>query len=218
MLPANSLTSLNWKNIDLVKIRVLILGFSLTFLFATTGCAQGKDKECNGFFRWDVKTLTDSNGMDLLPKPPTDSTISQLVSVQPPVRMSVLSKKDRRLPRFDSEKHLVRVIAIIEEINIQADEDYHVVLRSPYSKTSMIGEIPDPGCAYFSAFPILKDKFTTVRKQGDSVWQQLKKTKTPVLVEITGVPFWDAPHFWLKGSSKTGREIHPILNIRILGK
>jgi hypothetical protein len=199
-------------------MRFLILGFSMTFLFAITGCSQSKVKECNGFFRWDVKTLTDKGGLDLLSETPLDSTISELIKIHPPVHMFVLSKKDGRLPRFDSEKHLVRVFAIIEKINIEADEDYHVVLRSPDSKASMIGEIPDPDCPDLSTFPALKAKYRTARNQADSVWQQLKKTKTPVLVEITGVPFWDAPHFWIRGSSRTGREIHPVLNIRILEK
>jgi hypothetical protein len=193
---------------------VLLITFFPGFLL--TGCTQEKPKECNGFFRWDVKTLTDNNGTDLLPYPPLDSTISQLVSVQPPERMFVLSKKDGRLPRFSSEKYLVRVIAFIDKIKIQGDQDFHIVLRSPDSKASLIAEIPDPDCPSLSAFPGLKEKFRTVRNQADSVRQLLKKTKTPVLVEVTGVPFWDAPHFWVRGSSRTGREIHPILNIRIL--
>jgi hypothetical protein len=190
----------------------------MTFLLTTSGCTQSKEKECNGFFRWDVKTLTDSGGMDLLSESPADSAISQLVLIKPPVRMFVLSKKDGRLPRFDSEKHLVRVFAMIEKINIEADEDYHVVLRSPGSKASMIGEIPDPDCPDLSAFPALKEKYRNARIQADSIWQQLKNNKKPLLVEITGVPFWDAPHFWIRGSSRTGREIHPIINIRILAK
>jgi hypothetical protein len=183
-----------------------------------TGYTQEEPKECNGFFRWDVKTLTDNLGIEILSRSPLDSTISQLVSVRPPVRTFVLSKKDGHLPRFSSEKYLVRVIAYVEKIKIQGDQDYHVVLRSPDSKASMIGEIPDPDCSSLSEFPVLKDKFRSVRNQGDSIRDQLKESKKPVLVEITGVPFWDAPHFWVRGSSRTGREIHPILNIRILQK
>ena len=194
--------------------------FLITLLlgFGSTGCSQEQSKECKGFFRWDVKTLTDKQGIDLLSEVPADSTISQLVSVKPPVRMFVLSKQDGRLPRFVSEKHLVKVIAYIEKMNIQADQDFHIVLRSPDSKASMIGEVPDPNCPYLSEFPVLRERFRTARIQGDSVWQQLKDTKKPVLVEVTGVPFWDAPHFWIRGSSKRGREIHPILSIRILNK
>jgi hypothetical protein len=201
-------------------MRPFLLVLFITFFPGSLlkGYTQEETKECDGFFRWDVKTLTDNNGIDLLSRSPLDSTISQLVSVRPPVRTFVLSKKDGQLPRFSTEKYIVRVIAYIEKIKIQGDRDYHVVLRSPDSKSSMIAEIPDPDCSYLSGFPVLKDKFRSVRNQGDSVLAQLKKSKKPVLVEITGVPFWDAPHFWVRGSSKTGREIHPVLNIRILQK
>ena len=190
----------------------------MVFYLSMTGCTQAQEKECRGKFRWDVKTLTDDKGIDLLSLIPSDSTISQLVSVQAPLRMFVLSEKDGRLPRFHNEKHLVKVIAVVERMNIQADQDYHIILRSPDSKASMIGEIPDPDCSYLSAFPTLREKYRSVRNQGEALECLLNETKKPVLVEVIGVPFWDAPHFWLRGSSKTGREIHPILNIRILGK
>ena len=137
----------------------------MVFYLSMTGCTQAQEKECRGNFRWDVKTLTDDKGIDLLSLIPSDSTISQIVSVQAPVRMFVLSEKDGRLPRFDSEKHLVKIIALVEKMNIQADEDYHIVLRSPDSKASMIGEIPDPGCAIFDSLPRLKMTYRESRAQ-----------------------------------------------------
>ena len=98
---------------------------------------------------------------------------------------------------------------------IEGDHDYHIVLESPDSVSSIIGEIPDPDCIYLTDFPVQKKKFSMVRSQGDAILNILKETKKPVLVEVTGIPFWDAPHFWIKGSSATGREIHPVLEIKI---
>jgi hypothetical protein len=193
---------------------VLFIAVSLNFnLFA-----QEVNKECKGRFRWNVKTLTDSAGISLLSESPYDSSISGLCAVDPPVRMFVLSNKDGMLPRFENETYLVKVVAMVTDMNIQKDQDYHIVLRSIDSKASMIGEIPDPDCSYLSDFPDQRRKFRLARNQGAAVYKILKETKKPVKVEVTGVPFWDAPHFWIRGSSKTGREIHPVTGIRILEK
>jgi len=201
-----------------MKIKVILLCWLLIVLAGFPGYSQGKNKECKGFFRWDVKTLTDSSDLTFMFDLPSDSTIEELIAEPPPVKMGILSKKAGHLPRFDSEKHLVKVIALVTKMSIQGDQDYHIILRSTESKASMIGEIPDPDCSYLSDFPIQREKFRVTRKQGDAIFNILKETNKPVLVEVTGVLFWDAPHFWLKGSSSTGREIHPVLEIKAIGK
>lgn len=180
--------------------------------------SQGKVKECKGFFRWDVKTLTDSTGANLLSEIPFDSTISQLLSITPPKKFRILSGKDGKLPRYSNEKHLVRVRALIEDIQVKSDQDYHVIMRDPTSGDYMIGEIPDPDCSNLLNFPQLIEKYREARRQMEPVQKLLKEKDQPVMVEITGVPFWDARHWWLCRSAKTGREIHPILEVKLLVK
>jgi hypothetical protein len=201
-----------------VEKRVNLLVYFMSIVLTLTSCGQEAKKECKGRFRWDVKTMTDSKGIKLFSEVPFDSTISQLILVRPPAKMFILSKKDGRLPRFKSEEYLVKIVALVTKMDIRKDQDYHIVLKSPDSKASLIGEIPDPDCSYIAGFPVHCEKFRLARSQGDVIYKILKETKKPVLVEVIGVPFWDAPHFWIKGSSRTGREIHPILEIRVLEK
>lgn len=178
--------------------------------------AQVTGKDCNGMFRWDVKTLTDPGGAAMISADITGSTLSELVSVHPPKHFFIFSKKDGHLPRYDDEKILVRIKAYIVSIKTERDQDVHITLQSPGSSQTMIAEIPDPGCRIFDTLPGIRKSFTEARHQLQPVVTQLEKTKKPVLVEITGVPFWDARHWWLRGCAKNGREIHPVLSVKIL--
>ena len=191
---------------------VIFIGLLLTgSVFSQEG-----GKNCKGIFRWEVKTLTDIGGQELLSAGISDSALSQLVSVHPPKHFFVLSKKDGRLPRYPTERQLVRVVAIIKEVKTQADQDLHIVLKSPDSGDMMIGEIPDPECRIFDSLPELRTVYLEARRQLQQATDMIKATDKPVLVEITGVPFWDARHWWLRGCAHNGREIHPILSVKIL--
>jgi len=163
-----------------------------------------------------VKTLTDSGGVVLLSARIYDSTLAHLVSVHPPKHFFILSKKDSRLPRYETEKYLVKVVAIIQEVKVQKDQDLHIILKSPDSDDTMIGEIPDPGCRVFDSLPGLRAVFQKARQELELAGIPGKTSGKQVLVEITGVPFWDARHWWLRGCARNGREIHPILSVKIL--
>lgn len=199
-----------WRSAHMLMMLVLLAVFSVT------GYGQGHGKECNGIFRWDVKTLTDPGGAALLAATVSGATVSQLVSVHPPRHFFILSKRDASLPRYDDEKKLVSIRAFVVAVKTERDRDFHITLKSPYSDTTMIGEIPDPGCGIFDSLPGLRMKYTEARAQLQPVIEQLDATRKPVLVEITGVPFWDARHWWLRGCAKNGREIHPVLAVKIL--
>lgn len=190
----------------------MILGVLLSIsLFS-----QADGKDCKGFFRWDVKTLTDRGGAELLQQKPADTAMLQLLSVHPPRHFFVLSKKDGRLPRFEDEKLVVKVVALIVSVKTERDQDLHITLQSPDSKDFMISEIPDPACRLFDTIPALREAYTKARMQLAPVTDLLNSTKKPVLVEITGVPFWDARHWWLRGCARNGRELHPVLSVKIL--
>jgi hypothetical protein len=194
----------------------VVLPVALVLLSLITSCTGLFESHCRGYFRWDVKTMTDTIAMSLFDKEPAGSTIEKLTSEKPPKRLSVLSKKDKIHPRYRDEFSLVIFKAVIIKMDIQKDRDFHIVLRSPESKASMIGEIPDPDCDYLAPFSLQREKFKKVRQQGDSLYAMYISTGKPIEVEVIGVPFWDAPHFWIRGSCSSGREIHPILSIRMI--
>jgi hypothetical protein len=188
----------------------------LFLIFSTAVFSQGRDKDCNGFFRWDVKTLTDPGGVGLLSATISDEALSHLVLVHPPKHFFILSKKDGRLPRYHDESVAVKVVAIIVSVKTERDQDLHIFMKSPDSDKTMIGEIPYPGCPIFDSLPELRQVYTAARQQLQQVTDLLKSTNKPVKVEITGVPFWDARHWWLRGGARNGREIHPVLSVKIL--
>lgn len=200
---------------EMVKFCCLLF---LGLLLSQALFSQERDMECKGFFRWDVKTLTDKPGIDLLSAIVHNSSFDLLVSERPPSHLSVLSAKDGRLPRFDDEQQVVKVVAFIQKVKIQKDRDLHILLKSTDTNKSMIGEIPDPECGIFDAIPELRRTYAEARRQLQQVTDQINTNHKPVLVEITGVPFWDARHWWLRGCARNGREIHPILFIKILSE
>jgi hypothetical protein len=191
--------------------------FFLVLLFTTVLVFAQQPTEKCGTWRWQVKTLTDEGGIDLLTKTPIRATIDQLVSVQPTKTLEAGSKKDGNIPRYPREKQVVVVKAFVTEMKDEDDRDMHFVLKSIYSDSTMVGEIPDPGCPDFDNFPQLNELFQKTRDNGVKVKEILKKTKKPVKVRITGIPFWDGVHSKTPvGASKYCREIHPIIKIEII--
>jgi hypothetical protein len=186
--------------------------FLIFIFFFLSGFSQSGIK-C-GTWRWDIKTITDLDGLGLLLKTPEPSSIDKLVKEEPPKVLDNSSLQDGKLPRYPDERQVVEIMAYVTLVKEEDDHDLHLVLKSPTSKRTMIGEIPDPACPTFIKFPQLKTLFTNARKDGANVWNMLNQTRKPVKVKVTGVVFWDAPH-GQTGASKYGREIHPILKIEI---
>jgi hypothetical protein len=192
-----------------MKKIILLLLLSITSLFL-----NAQTKKC-GSWRWDVKTLTDNSGIKWFTLAPHKTTIEQLIATLPPKTLSTANKTDAKLPRLASEKKLVKITVYVTEIKNEKDRDLHFVLESPDTESEMVGEIPNPDCKTFENLPELKEKFTEVREVGDSVKQLLNIRDEAILVEIVGVPFFDATH-GQTGGAPNGREIHPIISIKIL--
>ena len=196
------------------KLGLLVLLLVSGFIVS----AQQHPTKC-GIWRWDVKTLTDKNGLALLSKTPIDATIDKMVLKKPSKVLHSNSKTDGKTPRYSNENQVVKIIAYVTEVKSESDDsDLHFILKSTDSENTMVGEIPDPTCPTFDKFPTLREHFTKTRSEGNAVWDKLKKSKKPVKVTITGVPFWDGEHSneQPSGASKYFREIHPILSIEII--
>ena len=195
-----------------IKYGFIIAFFTLSLIF----CSLQLPPKC-GKWRWDVKTITDKQGIALLTKSPVKSSISELVINMPPKLLYSSNHSHGNEPRLPSENQVVEIIAYVTKVKHESDDsDLHFILKSPDSENTMIGEIPDPACSTFDKFPVLRKHFTKTREDGATVWDQWKSSKRPVKVKITGVPFWDGVHSKkTKGASSFCREIHPILSIEI---
>ncbi|MEI6899082.1 MAG: hypothetical protein WCL00_04335 [Bacteroidota bacterium] len=198
--------------------RVVTLLIVICVCLIISSCAGIGERYCLNYFRWDVKTMTDSSAARLFPLISMNSSIEDLIKLTPPVRLSSLSKNDGKLPRFESEKQLVRIKCEITNMELEKDQDFHIVVKSLTSKATMIVEVPCLFCPVFDLHPEQRAQLSAARSQAIFLYNIFKSNKRPIKVEITGALFWDAPHFWIKRSSKTGIEIHPVTEIRILEK
>ena len=150
-----------------------------------------------GLYRWPVKTLSDPD-MESIHWTPIDTTIAHLLTLQRPERR-------RRLERSAYELYVFRVRGILAAVRAQVDQDYHLLLRDPDDPSQrLIAEIPSPLCA--------RDKaegadFDAARRLAKAI----RRRRKPVLVEVTGVGFFDALH--KRGSSHNGFELHPVLKL-----
>jgi hypothetical protein len=190
-------------------ILFLVLGFILCSLQLPPKCGE---------WRWDIKTLTDPQGVGLLTKQPIKSSIDELVVPKPPKVLYADNYSDGQEPRMSSETQVVEIIAYVTKVKHESDDsDLHLILKSPNSENTMIGEIPDPACSTFDRFPLLRTYFTKTRQDVYRVWDFWKNAKHPIKVKVTGITFWDGIHAQNnpKGASQYCREIHPILSIEI---
>ena len=169
--------------------------------------------EC-GKYRWYVKTLTDSQGAILITQPAHISSIHELVNE---FRTSPHFERDPS-HRYDDEKKVVRVEAILLEIKAEGDNDFHIVLKSPNSDETLVGEIPDGDCSTFDRHINLRNHFNALRKQiineiGFYPSHKIKFVNRKVMIE--GIPFWDEMNRGHQptGSASNQREIHPIRKI-----
>lgn len=190
---------------------------ALILVSGIVASAQKHPSKC-GNWRWDVKTLTDPDGLGLLTKVPTVSTIDELVAVIPPKILHAGNKTDGVVPRFTNEKMVVEIIAFVTVVKRATDDsDLHFILKPETSYLTIVGEIPDPNCATFDKYPQIKGQFTTATQDGKAIWNVLKQTKKPVKVKVAGISFWDGIYDTRpKGVSQYSREIHPIIKIEKL--
>ena len=195
-------------------------GLFLLILFLT-----GFPSLAQPVFRWDVKTLTDSSGIDWLQKL-EDTRDNALASIEgltkKPIAFSSCHNVGKNTRRSD-EKRVVRMkIKLVKVKKEDNDNDYHIVMQSlTNSKNKMVAEIPDPEIAELqgSEFEQLRNAFRALRTKieellEDNVTGTFKNFPANTIVTIYGVPFYDCKHGGaVVGASKNFRELHPVLEI-----
>jgi hypothetical protein len=155
-----------------------------------------------GLYRWPVKTLTDLDAASVH-WTPIDATVRHLETLQRPEPV-------HRKRRTTYEFYVFRVRAVLAAVHTMVDQDLHLLLRDPNDpKVQMIAEIPSPLCASGTQ---QTSAYTAARKVAVSL--RRRSRREGVLVEVTGVGFFDALH--KRGSSHTGVELHPVLQIAVM--
>ncbi len=157
--------------------------------------------------RWKVKTLADSFVID---SPAISTTIEDQLALPSP-------RVDEDVPRLSSERTLYTLTAQLVQVKKEFDGDYHLVLEDPRTKVRMVAEIPDTTSLAPQA---IRTEYEDARETiasllGSKPGLFAVRPKTPLLIQVTGLGFFDEPHMITPtGMAQNGREIHPVLSVK----
>ncbi|MGZ4035116.1 MAG: hypothetical protein ACXVPU_18540 [Bacteroidia bacterium] len=181
--------------------------FPLLILLSVVSITNAQD--C-GSKRWDVKTLSDFDTTYINFNNIINSSVHQQCHLPKPVGKNTF--------RMRSEDTVYSITCYILAYKKQADDkDIHIVIQDPKTKEMMVAELISSDCMsvkktsrylqmknlgewFIENIGMPQEKFTYLHK--------------PKLVTITGVGFFDTEH-GQKGMAENGREIHPILTMKI---
>lgn len=153
-------------------------------------------------------TDADARRIALLPVP---ATIAELALRPAPARLGSR--------RVTDERTVYTVHATIAGYKLERDGDYHVVLADEHG-TTMIVELPDPGCAATGARPeqirMARSAFRRLLADHMLPSPGVKLRPAAVPVVVTGVGFYDRVHGQV-GVARNGIELHPVLAIEAGG-
>lgn len=174
---------------------------ALAVFLATTSSAAA----C-GVERWAVKTLTD----------PAASTVnySQIVRTNIP-KLDAIPSDQPRTREAPTETTVYQLTGThIIEFKVEADQDIHLVLRSPLAgNPTMIAELPDPSCVTGS---LQADRMGAVRAafvayvSAHGLALSSSFTHADITVTLQGVGFLDFNH-GQSGVAPNAIELHPLL-------
>jgi hypothetical protein len=181
--------------------------FQLFFLFSFLSFAKAQD--C-GDKRWDVKTLSDVDTNNINFSNPVRSSVHiQTHLLRPP---GILTS------RTSSEDTVYSITCYIIAYKKKLDDkDIHIIIRDIKTKETMVAEISSADCSSVkktSRFQQIKSLDEWFEKNIGIPKENFTYLWKAKLVTITGVGIFDTVH-GQKGMAKNGREIHPILTIKI---
>ncbi len=170
--------------------------------------------------RWDVKTLSDpaAGQVNFTPKA---ATVQQLYSMAAPTNGEARNPSEDQT--YVVHAKLVGYKIEFDPTNTQdpGDHDFHIVIQDLNGPQTMVVEIPDPQCDGVcsslkkAAIAQARTAFASgVSKQPEAEFFALK---TPVLVDVTGVLFFDFAH-GQTGLAQNCVELHPVLDFKFESK
>ena len=109
--------------------------------------------------------------------------------------------------------------AVLVGWKTESDHDYHIVVADPNNPgNTMIVEPPDPACTMACASNF-GNYYTSVRAAFThcfgSVPSGFTNFPSGVVVDLTGVPLFDALH-GQTGVAPNGIELHPLLSVKFI--
>jgi hypothetical protein len=177
------------------------------------GTEAAKKDECSWSIRWSVKTLTDKDAskVDLHP---IKTTVGELTRIK-----RAMPIPDP--PRMEEELKVYEVVCRIGSYSVAEDGDLNLMLSDPtHPDDKMIAELPDPDCGSVKDSRHAEDfrrawaQFRAdCAEDGRVIADGKDRPVRNGLYRITGVAFFDLPHFILKGASRNEIELHPVLSI-----
>lgn len=170
-------------------------------------------------YRGSVKLLIDTAGLRVSQLPIIKTTVSILGN--PKLTPKPAPKQLDSGKRAPTEKQKVQVNALLLGYSREADGDYHLILMDTKDSSTMIAELPNAGHPALVNRPDLAALYNKARMYIDSSFgapsTQTKFFAQETILQITGILFFDKAGHGL-GHAKNSAEIHPILEVKVLGK
>jgi len=157
-----------------------------------------------------VKTASDPLAADIHRR--VTATVSELCELPRPSRVGTATP---RLGPFEQTIYTVRARFLL--YRAEEDGDIHLLLQDPDDESqTIVAEIPDPvavpaGSPFAAEIAKLRSAFerrwppSSSRRNGDQV-----------LVEVTGLGFFDSRHYVL-GMAPNAFELHPLIGMKVIG-
>ena len=159
---------------------------------------------------WAMKTLRD-RGAAHINFAPHATSIAWLAAERAPSDPDLVA---HRLAPVETT--VWRVRAQLVGYRIEADGDYHLVLRDSRNGATMIGEIPIPRCVATrgAQYAALRAKIDRIgHHPATRFWWWLDyHGATPPTITVAGVGFFDRIH-QQDGVARNGVELHPVLGV-----
>jgi hypothetical protein len=161
-----------------------------------------------GLDRWSIKIVKDKDAKSINWKAVT-TTVAEQIAIPRTI------EKWKSAVRQDDESQLYKIRCELTMIGKEDDNDYHIVVRDPSTKQTMIIEIPDPACPEIKGTKLAKNYTQSRQFIDDNFGAPGKKiiAVTKKTVTVWGLGFWDKSNHGT-GHSKNGREIHPVVGIK----
>jgi hypothetical protein len=203
------------KNIRIMKTVNLFVTLSLLFCAIIQSKGQQEMQSCDQW-RGDVKMLTDKGGSALLKAKPLVMDFDSFLETKAPILLDKSNVKDKTQPRLPSEKEVFEITAYITTITFTENEnDFEMYLKSPDSDATMLAILPNPNCPTLDKFPAQRAQFRQTWDKLTEIMDEISQDSRPLKVKITGVRFWNIPN-GDRGTSPSGVEIHPVLNVTVI--
>jgi hypothetical protein len=162
-----------------------------------------------GVDRWSIKTLSDIDTLKI--------DFNHIVSSTVHEQVSLLAPKIKK-GRLESETKVYSIDCnLIGFKRESGDKDIHVIVEDINTDETMVIEIPSHQCFEIqktSRYKLFKDLQGWFYSNIGSPKSKFFYLKKHIPVTVTGVGFFDFNHGQI-GMADNGREIHPVLSIKL---